>query len=334
MRTEALITMKPLSVILAFVLSGLSLHPVPSLSQTWPQRTVRFVVPLGPGSGADLTARLLADRLTKTWGQPVVVENRPGGDGVIGINAVLSAHDDHTLFFGPASSFVGHPYLLDKMPYDPHDLVPVARVTNTVVCLAVPASLKVSSLKELMQMVRDQPGKFNWATVTGLTDLIVAGYLKGAGLDMAKVSYRDTVSALNDLVEGRIQLYSAAYAIMRGQAQAGRIRVLAVQSRNRAPGLDLPTVAEAGFPGLTYDGLVGLVASRGSGLSDALRARIADDVKTVLADPVVAERLTATGQIVSPGTPAEFAAAMDEQAGHLAAVGKVLGITPIQYRPQ
>jgi tripartite-type tricarboxylate transporter receptor subunit TctC len=260
----------------------------------------------------------------------VVVENRPGGDGVIAINVVLSARDDHTLLFGPASSFVGHPYLLDKMPYDPRDLVPVARVTNTVVCLAVPASLKVGSLKELMAMARDQPGKLNWATVTGFTDLIVAGYLKSAGLDMAKVSYRDTVSALNDLVEGRIQLYSAAYAIMRGQAQAGRIRVLAVQSRSRAPGLDLPTVAEAGFPGLNFDGLVGLVAARSSGLSDAQRARIAADVKTVLGDPVVVERLTATGQIVSPGTPAEFAAAIEEQASQLSSIGKVLGIKPAQ----
>ena len=322
--------MRTLVSVVAIVCSALSLHAAPSLAQSWPQKPVKFVVPLGPGSGADLTARLLADRLTKTWGQPVVVENRPGGDGVIGINAVLSARDDHTLFFGPASSFVGHPYLLDKMPYDPRDLLPVARVTNTVVCIAVPASLKVGSLKELMAMVREQPGKLNWATVTGLTDLIVAGYLKGAGLDMAKVSYRDTVSALNDLVEGRIQLYSAAYAIMRGQAQAGRIRVLAVQSRSRAPGLDLPTVAEAGFPGLNFDGLVGVIAARSSGITDSQRDRIAADVKTALGDPVISERLTATGQIVSPGTPAEFAAAIDEQAGHLAAIGKVLGIKPVQ----
>jgi tripartite-type tricarboxylate transporter receptor subunit TctC len=323
--------MKTLASLAATLLvSALSLHAIPAAAQSWPQRPVKFVVPLGPGSGADITARLLADRLAKVWGHPVVVENRPGGDGVIAINVVLSARDDHTLLFGPASSFVGHPYLLDKMPYDPRDLLPVARVTNTVVCLAVPASLKVGSLKELMAMAREQPGKLNWATVTGLTDLIVAGYLKSAGLDMAKVSYRDTVSALNDLVEGRIQLYSAAYAIMRGQAQAGRIRVLAVQSRSRAPGLDLPTVSEAGFPGLNFDGLVGLVAARASGMNDAQRVRIAADVKTVLSDPVVVERLTGTGQIVSPGTPAEFAAAIEEQASQLSAIGKVLGIKPAQ----
>jgi len=316
---------------LTIVSSALALIATPSLAQTWPQRTVKFVVPLGPGAGADLSARLLADRLTKHWGQPVVVENRPGGDGVIAINAVLSARDDHVLLYGPASSFVGHPYTLDKLPYDPRDLLPVARVSSTVVCIAVPASLKIGSLKELTAMAREQPGKLNWATVTGVTDIIVAGYLKSAGLDMAKVSYRDTVSALNDLVEGRIQLYSAAYAIMRAQAQAGRIRLLAVQNRSRAPGLaDLPTVAEAGFPELSFDGLVGLIAARGSGMTDALRERIAADVKAVIADPVITERLTATGQIVSPGTPAEFAAAIDEQGANLAVAARALGIKPKQ----
>ena len=310
--------------------SDLALIATPSLAQTWPQRTVKFVVPLGPGAGADLSARLLADRLTKHWGQAVVIENRPGADGVIAINAVLSARDDHVLLFGPASSFVGHPYLLDKVPYDPRDLLPVARVSNTVVCIAVPATLNIGSLKELMAMAREQPGKLNWATVTGVTDIIVAGYLKSAGLDMAKVSYRDTVSALNDLVEGRIQFYGAAYAIVRAQAQAGRIKALAVTNRTRAPGLDLPTVAEAGFPELSFDGLVGLIAARGSGMTDALRERIASDVRAVAADPVITERLTATGQIVSPGTPAEFAAAIDEQAAHLATFAKALGIKPKQ----
>jgi tripartite-type tricarboxylate transporter receptor subunit TctC len=148
---------------------------------------------------------------------------------------------------------------------------------------------------------------------------------------MVKVPYRDTVSAINDLVEGRIHFYSAAYAIMRAQAQAGRIRLLAVQNRSRAPALpDLPTVAEAGFPELSFDGLVGLVAARGSGMPDAVRERIAADVRAVVGDPVITGRLIATGQIVSPGTPAEFAAAIDEQAGHFAAFAKALGIKQTQ----
>jgi len=294
-------------------------------AQSWPVRPVKFIVPLGPGAGADLTGRMLADRLSKQWGQPVVVENRPGADAVIAINAVISAKDDHTLLYGPSGSFIGHPYTLDKVPYDRSELVPVARVSNTVVVLAAPAALKAQSLKEVMQMAKEEPGKFNYASVTQVYDIMMAAYLKGAGLDMTRVTYKDPVSAQNDLVESRIQLYSAAYVIVRGHAQGGRIRLLAVQNRTRAPGLDVPTAAEAGFPQLTLDGLVGLMAARSSGMSDAVRERIAADVKTHLSDPALNERMTATGQIVNPGTPAEFAAAIDEQSRSLAAWSKAIG---------
>lgn len=302
-----------------------ALVPLVSQAQAWPQRPVKFVLPLGPGSGADITARMLAERLSKQWGQPVVVENRPGADGVIAINAVLQARDDHTLLYAPASSFVGHPYTLEKVPYDAKELLPVARVSNTVVALAVPSALKVQSLNELMQLAREEPGKLNFTAVTNVYDIVFNAYFKSSGLNMVKVSYKDTVSALNDLVENRIQLYSAAYAIVRTQAQAGRVRVLAIHNRTRAPGLDIPTAAEAGFPQLELDGLVGVVAARSSGISDAVREKIAADMRTHSSDPQIAERMTATGQIVNPGSPAEFAAAIEEQAAALARHAKVLG---------
>jgi tripartite-type tricarboxylate transporter receptor subunit TctC len=294
-------------------------------AQSWPSRPVKFIVSLGPGAGADITGRMLADRLSKQWNQPVVVENRPGADAVLAINAVIAAKDDHTLLYGPSGSFVGHPFTLDKVPYDRTELLPVARVSNTVVVLAAPASLKAQSLKEVMQMVKEEPGKLNYASVTQVYDIMMAAYLKGAGLEMARVTYKDAVSAQNDLVEGRIQLYSAAYAIVRGHAQGGRIRLLAVQNRTRAPGLDIPTAAEAGFPQLTLDGLVGLMATRSSGITDAVRERIAGDVRKHLSDPQLNERMTATGQIVNPGSPAEFAAAIEEQSRNLATWSQAIG---------
>ena len=296
-----------------------------ALAQSWPQKPVKFILSLGPGSGADITGRMLADRLSKQWGQPVVVENRPGADAVLAINAVIAAKDDHTFLYGPSGSFVGHPFVLDKVPYDRNELLPVARVSNTVVVLAAPASLKVQSLKELVQMAKEEPGKLNYASVSQIYDIMMAAYLKSAGIDMARVSYKDAVSAQNDLVEGRIQVYSAAYAIVRGHAQGGRIRILAVQNRTRAPGLEAPTAAEAGFPQLTLDGLVGLVAARSSGISDAVREKIAADVKAQLEDAALNERMTATGQIVNPGSPAEFAAAIDEQSKNLAGWSKAIG---------
>jgi tripartite-type tricarboxylate transporter receptor subunit TctC len=312
---------------LAFAAIAVLLQAPLSHAQSWPQRPVKLVVALGPGSGADLSARLIADRLTKRWGQAVVVENRPGGDGVVAINAVLSARDDHTLLYAPTSTFVGHPYTLEKLPYDPKQLVPVARVTNTVVVVAVPASLPAKSMQELIAAVRAQPGKMNWSSAVGMTDIIFAGYFKNSGLDMAQVRYRDTVSAMNDLVEGRIQLYAGAYVIARAHVQAGKVRVLAVTNRSRAPGLpDVPTVAEAGFPDLNFDGLVGAFVARSAGMPDAVRERIAADIKAAVTEPEVSARLAATVQIVNPGSPAEFAAAIDEQAGQLATFAKALGI--------
>src|SRR5438105_3526181 len=307
-----------------FVLA-LAMH---ATAQNWPQRPVKFILPLGPGAGADIGARLYADRLAKRWGQPIVVENRPGGEGVIAINAVIAAKDDHTLLWGPSSTFVGHPYTLDRLPYDPKELVPVARVSTTVVAIAVPGSMNVGSLKEFMAQAREQPGKLNFASVTTVTDIIFAGYFKRAGLDVQKVSYKDTVTALNDLVEGRIQMYGAAYAIVRTQAQSGRIKLLAVTNRNRAPGLDVPTVTEAGYPELIFDGLVGLIAARSSGITEAARERIVGDVKVVAADPLVAERLAATAQVNTPGTGAELQAALDEPAAQLAAQAKIVGLKP------
>src|SRR5262245_65968080 len=147
-------------------------------SQAWPQRPVRFIIPLGPGSGVDIAARLLADKLAAKWGQPVVVENRPGGDAFVAITAVLSAHDDHMLLFAPASTFTAHPLLHEKLPYDPKELTPIARVTNTLIALGVPADLKVGSVKELVARIRTEPGKLNFASVTGANDLLFAAFLK------------------------------------------------------------------------------------------------------------------------------------------------------------
>lgn len=313
----------------AVVLSAVALSASPSQAQQWPQRTVKFLLPLGPGAGVDVTARLFADRLSKRWNQPVVVENRPGGDGMVAITAFISAHDDHTLLFSPSGSFTAHPYLHDKVPYDPRDISPIARVSNTMVAFGVPSSLKVATVADLITLARAEPGKLNWASATGTNEFLFAGFLKVSGLSMAKVPYRDTVQALNDLAEGRIQMYVGALAIMRAQVQAGKVRFLAVSNRERAAAApDVPTVKEAGFPGLGFDGLVGLFGPQD--MPKELRERVAADVRAVASDPEIVSRLTATGQAISPGTSAEFVAEIDAQRAQIADVGKVLGIKPAQ----
>ena len=300
-----------------------------SAQTAWPQRSVRFIVPLGPGSGADIGARLFADRLAARWGKPVVVENRPGGDAIVAITAFVGAHEDHTLLFAPAATFTAHPWLHDKLPYDQADLAPIARVSNTIVAITAPASLKVTTVAELMALVRAQPGKMNWATATGFSDFLLQSFLKNAGLDMSRVPYRDPVQPATDAAEGRIQLYWAAFAIVRPHLEVGKLNLLAVSNSVHIPDQPgVPTVKEAGFPALTYDGLVGLFGPRD--MAADLRERIATDVEAVAGDPDVRARLLTTGQLVSPGRPDAFAASINAQRAVVAAIGEEMGIKPAQ----
>jgi tripartite-type tricarboxylate transporter receptor subunit TctC len=298
-----------------------------SAETKWPTRPVRFILTLGAGSGSDIGARLLADRLSQRWGQPVIVENRPGGDAIVAINAFVTAHDDHVLLFSPTSSFTAHAYLHDNLPYQPSDLVPITRVSNTIITISVPASLNVNSLKELAAMARAEPGKLNWAGVTGALDFVFAGWLKQEGLNINKVPYRNPVDAANDLSEGRVQVYEAALAIVRPQLESGKIKLLAVTNSVRAPTQpNLPTVAEAGYPALTIDGLVGLFGPTGMPLD--LRQRITADIRAVV-DPTIEDRLTITGQLTNLGGPEEFGKSIDEQRAKIADFAKELGINPM-----
>jgi tripartite-type tricarboxylate transporter receptor subunit TctC len=300
----------------------------PVAAQSWPTRSVKFILTLGPGSGADIGARLLADRLTKKWDQPIVIENRPGGDGILAINAFVSAQDDHVLLFAPSSSFIGHPYQHNNLPYNPDDLAPIARVSNTVVAISVPMDLPVKTLRNVVELASTKPGQLNWAGLTGALDIMFEGWLKSIGVDIKKVPYRNPVEAVNDLAAGRVQVYESAYAIARPQIQAGKIKVLAVTNTARASAIpDVPTVAEAGYPALTMDGLVGLFGP--PTMPKDLRERIAADIKTVMdADPLINERLIMTAQVPNPGGPAGFAKSIDEQRAVLTKAAKDLGITP------
>ncbi len=314
-------------IAISFVLSSFAARSANATD--WPTRPVRFIVTLGAGSGVDIGARLFADKLSALWHQPVVVENRPGGDGILAITSFLGAHDDHTFLVCPVSSFTAHPYFHDTLPYDPKDLIPVARVSKTVVAVAVPVSLGVNSLKDLETLARKQPGKLNWTTATGFTDFVFAGYLHTVGLKMEKVPYKNPAGAATDLAAGTIQVYMPAYAIVRPQVMAGKVKVLAITNRQHFSALaDIPTAKEAGYPSLDFDGLVGIFAAPETG--GDIRDKIAKDVEAVAKHPTILERMTATGQIVSAGNGTEFAKSIAEQKAQVEAVAKLFGGKPVQ----
>jgi tripartite-type tricarboxylate transporter receptor subunit TctC len=308
-----------LALILIWSLMG------PSAAQSWPQRPVKFIVTLGPGSGVDFGARLLADRLSKRWGQGVVIENRPGGDAVVAVNAMISADDDHVLLASPSSALTAHPYVLDKMPYKFSDLLPIARGWNTIIVIGVPAALKVTSLQDLVDMARTNPGKLNWAGTTGAIDFLFAGFLKKRNLQLERVPYRNPQDAANDMATQRVQVTEASLATLLPQLQAGTIKLIATTNTVRAPTRpEVPTVQEQGYPELTLDGLVGFFGPKGMSLE--LRERIAADIRAEVMQPDFGERLSVTGQIANAGSPSEFEDSIRDQRDRLAIAAKDLGL--------
>jgi tripartite-type tricarboxylate transporter receptor subunit TctC len=306
---------------------GLAVAPKAQAAEAWPTRPVRLILTLGAGSGTDIGARLLADRLAQRWGQPVIVDNRPGGDGLVAINAFVTAHDDHVLLFTPSSSFTAHPFLHDNLPYKASDLVPIARFSNTLIAISVPASMNVASFGELIALARTEPGKLDWAGVTGAHEFVFSGWLKRMDINMVEVPYRNPVDAANDLAQDRVQVFSSALAIVRPQVEAGKIKLLAMANTVRAPSEpNVPTLREAGYPSLTLDGLVGLFGPPGMPIE--LRERITSDIRAV-ADSTVADRLAITGQIMNIGGPEEFAKSIDEQRAEVASFAAELGIKPL-----
>jgi tripartite-type tricarboxylate transporter receptor subunit TctC len=296
-------------------------------AQSWPQRPVRFIIPFGPGAGADIGARLIQEKLSQRWGKPVVIENRPGGDSIVAIQSVLSANDDHTFLWSPAGNFTVHPFQYKKLPYDPADLVPIARFSATILGVGVPASMKFKNLADFVQRARAEPGKFNSAAVPGITELALDYFAHEAGLKFEKVPYRDIVQAASDVGEGRLHIYASSYAILRPQREAGRLTVLAQMGRKRAPSLlEIPTVGEEGFPALEMEGLVGLFGSKA--VSAELREKIGADVVAVSDDKTVEERLNATAQAPARGGAKEMAADMDRQRAQIATIAKALNLEP------
>jgi tripartite-type tricarboxylate transporter receptor subunit TctC len=293
-------------------------------AEPWPQRAVRLVVPIGSGSGPDVAARLYAERLAAYWRRPVVVENRAGAEGLLGAIAYAGLHDDHALLFSPAAPISVFPYTQKNLAYDPaRDFVPVSSAIDTFGSIAVPASLNIKSLGELVALARAQPAKLNWSSGGGAFPTLLAGFAKTQKLDVVQISYREQNLAVQDLGEGRIQLVATTLTALLPAAQAGKIRLLVVTSKARAPSApEVPTARESGYPELEFEGLIGFFGGRD--MPAALRDRISADIGAVAGDPILAERLARAGQLVHASTAAQFAGAIEEQRARIEAIVRLL----------
>ncbi len=291
----------------------------------WPVRPVRIITPQPPGSGIDLSCRIYAQKLSLKWGQPVIVENRPGGDGVTGVGAFANAGNDHTLLCSFGGPITISPFTAPaKLPYDPAvDLKPVSLIADFVQTFAVSKTTGITSLEALKAKLRAEPGKLNWSATQGLPYLLFGAFLRGQKLDMVYVPYAVLGTALLDVGQGRIQAYATSYASLVPLIEADQANILMVLNGSRAPQLpNVPTAAELGMPELTVVSFSGIFAPKE--FSSAQIEAIAADIREAGKDPGFTEKFSNMGSIVRTSTPAEFARVV---AGQRATVEAILRAT-------
>jgi tripartite-type tricarboxylate transporter receptor subunit TctC len=320
-----------MQIVIRLLVAGVFCWPSlsgPVLAQSWPQRTVRVIVPLPPGTAVDVSARLFAEHLSTRWKQPVIIENIAGADGIIAAKEFVGKHDDHTLMYSFAGLITINPLLYEKLPYDPaRDLVPIAMSSENFLVVAASAKLQVGSLDDLVKLARSRSAKLNWAATAGLPYFAYAGFLRNVGIEMVYVPYRDFNPALSDLGEGRIEVASAALNQLLPHSQAGRASLLAVLNKTRSPlAPSVPTAAEAGYPDLAFDGVTGFFGWRD--MPSELRDRIAADIQAVAENPAVSDRLPTIGIVARSSTPSEFSAAIEAQRAKVAAIAAAVGTKP------
>ncbi len=296
----------------------------------WPDRPIKLIVTFPPGSANDAAARIFADALSKKWGKPVVVEDKPGAEGTLGVGSFVSSQDDHTLLYTVAGSVTVAPLLIDRLSYDvERDLQPIAATTAIVLTLAVSNDLRVRSIAELIDVLRSNPGKYAWTSGPTLPRYVFAAFLKRNGLQMNFVSYRDAAQPQADLGEGRIQVLVTSLTASSSPVQTGKARFLAVINPTRATALpDLPTARELGYPELEIDGLGGIFG--GKAMPEALRNRIAADVAAVCREPDARQKLEAAGHNVLNGTGDELTAGITRQRAWLAEITGIIDIRNAQ----
>jgi len=314
-------------------LSAIALTVVAGLApaQDWPGKPVKWVLSQPAGSSPDITARLVADRLSKMWGQQVIVDNRPGGQNVIGAQlAARSPADGYNYYWATTAALVSNPFTFKSLPYDPErDFVPVVLVGKSPMVVAVNKTVPAKSLAELIALDKAQPGKLAAANEGAKTfgGMMSQALNLATGMRLLQVPYNGVAPALQDTVAGRTQVVLVSSAAMSPFIKRGDLRPLAVTAGKRVAGLeDVPTLAEF-YPGFEYVGWFALVAPAGT--SDETVQRVNRDVNRVLSEADVAQRLRELGAIYEgPATPQDTAQFFKEERVRWAKLVKDIGLQP------
>src|SRR5256714_7493378 len=311
-----------------FFLCCCVLLAVPAWAQEWPAKAVRIIVPFPPGGSADLLPRVVAEKLAERWGQPVIVENRPGAAGNIGADLVYRADPDgYTLLSAPPPPLVINKLLYPKLSYDSSQFVPITVIGAIPNVLLVHPKTNVSTVKELIALARSNPGKLNYASQgSGTTSHLTAELFKSmaGGLDITHVPYKGTAPALADLLGGQVDMMCDNLGVSLPHVRSGKLKALAVASRKRNPALpDVPALAEV-LPGFEAVAWFGVVAPPNTPASIA--EKVSASIREALKSPEVQKRLADLSAGPMGLSPSETAAFMKQETERWGRVIRAAGV--------
>ncbi len=297
-------------------------------AQAYPNHSIRLVVPFAAGGTTDILARAVAQKLTETMGQPVVVDNRAGAGGNIGADIVAkSPPDGYTLVMGTVGTHAINPSLYAKMPYDHvKDFAPVILVAGVPNVLEVNPSVPVNTVADLIKLAKEKPGQINFASSGNGTSIHLSGELfkTMAGVDMTHIPYKGSAPALADLVGGQVQIMFDNLPSSLPQIKAGKLRAVAVTSLKRAPALpDVPTISESGLPGFEASSWFGVLAPAGT--PAPIIAKLNGEINKWIQTPEAREKLLSQGAEAAGGTPEQFVAHIKSETDKWAKVVKASG---------
>jgi len=298
-----------------------SAHAQAPDTDRYPSRAIRIVVPLAPGGPADLLARTAGQKMTESWGQQVIIDNRPGANGIVGCEIVAkSAPDGYTLVMGTTGTHGINASLYSKLPYETiKDFAPVARIGISNYVLVAHPSLPVRNVTELVKLAKSHPGEITWSSGGAVSQLAAELFKRSAGIDVVVVPYKGNALAVAATLSGEVSL------IFGGIAQAGKLKSLAVSGLKRSPVMpDVPTVAESGVPGFEAGSWYGLLAPAAT--PRAIVDKLNREIVRIVQLPDIRQRLTAEAFDIPVDTPEAFAAYIKADVVKWAKVVKASGV--------
>ena len=296
--------------------------------QAYPSKPIRFITPYAPGGSTSIMARVIGQKLTEAWGQPVVVDNRPGGNTIIGTDALAkSAPDGYTIML-TTNTHVINPNFSLNLPYDTiKDFTPVATLYISEFVLVLNSSVPANSLQELIALAKSKPGKLNYASTgsAGSSHLAAELFNVQAGVNIQHIPYKGAGPALTDLIGGQVEMHVNNPLVMIPHIKSGKIKGIAVTGATRLAALpDVPTFAEAGLSGLDVKFWYGVLAPAGT--PKAIIDKLSNEIAKILAMPDIRERLISQGLEPFISTPEQFAALMKADMAKYANLVKAANI--------